>query len=114
MSPFRYRDDDSSSTSTIVGALLGAVAGFALGMVVADRVGGFSGLRSKFRRRAEAAQPHLRAAHGVADDYDDEFEVIEEDELETEGAYDEGVEQRMLDAFRNDPSISDRAVKNSP
>jgi len=110
MSPFRYRDDDSSSTSTIVGALLGAVAGFALGMVVADRVGGFSGLRSKFRRRAEAAQPHLRAAHGVADDYDDEFEDIEEDELETEGPYDEGLEQRVLEAFRNDPILAERAV----
>ena len=108
MSPLRYRDDDSSSTGTVLGILAGAVAGFAVGMIVAQRVGGFSGLRSKIRRRAGAATPHedtMRGRYAEADDFDD----IEDDELESEG-YDSGLEDRVLEAFRNDPILSERAI----
>jgi len=107
MSPLRYRDDESSSTSTVLGILAGAVAGFTVGMLVAQRVGGFSGLKAKIRRRTTAAMP-AEAMHGryaEADDFDD----IEEDELETE-AYDAGLEDRVLEAFRNDPILSERAI----
>ena len=44
-------DDESSVTGTVTSVLLGAVAGFAVGMLVAQRVGGFSGLADKVRRR---------------------------------------------------------------
>jgi len=107
MSPLRFRDDESSSTSTVLGIVAGAVAGFAVGMLVAQRVGGFSGLRSKLRRRA-ATGTHdeaIRGRYAEADDFDD----IEEDELETE-AYDSGLEDRVLEAFRNDPILSERAI----
>jgi len=109
MSRFRHRDDESSSTAIVVGAVVGAVAGFAAGMLVAQRVGGFSGLTSKIRRRRGAShdEAHTRA-HGVADD-DDEFEDVEEDEVEGEG-YDETLEERVLEAFRNDPILSERAI----
>jgi hypothetical protein len=41
----RFEDDDDSSLGgTITTALIGAVAGFAVGMLVAQRVGGFGGL----------------------------------------------------------------------
>lgn len=107
MSPLRYRDDDSSSTGTVLGVLAGAVAGFALGMVVAQRVGGFSGLKSKLRRRTAAASHDeaMRGRYAEADDFDD----VEEDELESE-AYDAGLEDRVLEAFRNDPILSERAI----
>jgi osmotically-inducible protein OsmY len=109
MSRFRHRDDESSSTAIVVGAVVGAVAGFAAGMLVAQRVGGFSGLKSKLRRRRGAAQDEARTgAHGVAED-EDEFEDVEEDEVEGE-SYDETLEERVLEAFRNDPILCERAI----
>jgi hypothetical protein len=116
MSRFRYRDDDSSNRNAILGALAGAVAGFAVGMFVADRFGGFSGLRSRLRRQKEIALRH-QFGHGVADEIDDEvdaevddgFEDIEEDEIESD-EYGESLEERVLEAFRNDPLLSERAI----
>jgi len=103
MSPFRYRDDESS-TGTIVGVLVGALAGFAAGMFVAQRVGGFSGLTSKIRKRAGVRFGAAEAAELE----DEELDEYEEDELESE--YDESLEERVLEAFRNDPILSERAV----
>jgi hypothetical protein len=105
MSPFRYRDEESSSTTTVLGVLAGAVAGFAVGMLVAQRVGGFGGLKSKLRRTRAAERFRGYATASDAD----EFEDVEEDELETED-YDEGLEERVLEAFRNDPTLSERAI----
>ena len=104
MSPFRYRDEDSS-TGTIVGVLVGALAGFAAGMFVAQRVGGFSGLTERLRRRG-AGPSALAGAHDVAEDDLDEYE---EDDLEPD-QYDESLEERVLEAFRNDPVLSERAI----
>src|SRR5262245_17319738 len=78
MSRFRYRDDDSY-TSTVLGVLVGALAGFAAGMVVAQRVGGFAGIRDRLRRRGTTRDERLHEAHGVAEDVDEEeFEDIED------------------------------------
>ncbi|HSQ32943.1 MAG TPA: BON domain-containing protein [Gemmatimonadaceae bacterium] len=108
MSRFRYRDDESSSAGIIIGAVAGALAGFAAGMLVAQRVGGFSGLGAKIRRRSAAFRDeHFHGAHEVSDD--DELEEFEEDELES-GEYDESLEERVLEAFRNDPVLSERAI----
>jgi len=106
MSPFRYRDDESSSTGTVLGVFVGAVAGFAVGMLVAQKVGGFSGLRSKIRRRRGAP---AEAVHGRYDVDEEEFEDIEDDDFEA-GEYDESLEERVLEAFRNDPVLSERAI----
>jgi hypothetical protein len=107
MSPFRYRDDDSSSTGTVLGVLVGAVAGFAVGMLVAQRVGGFSGLTSRIRRRAGEVRERLHSREAIGED--EEFEDVEEDEFESED-YDESLETRVLEAFRNDPILSERAI----
>src|SRR5665213_782696 len=109
MSPFRYRDEESSSTGTILGVLLGAVAGFAVGMVVAQRVGGFSGLSKKLRRSAKAVAGNGAQPPQLHADEGDDFDDIEDDTIETE-AYDEELEDRVLEAFRNDPILSERAV----
>jgi hypothetical protein len=108
MSPLRFREDDeSSSTTTVLGVLVGAVAGFAVGMYVAQRVGGFSGLTSKLRRRADGIIEARRGRHDLEDE--DELEEFEEDELEP-GAEDAELEERVLEAFRNDPILCERAV----
>ena len=105
MSPFRYRDDESS-TGTIVGVLVGALAGFAAGMFVAQRVGGFGGLTSRIRARAGG-----RFGLGPAEEsVEQDLEEYDEDEIESEGEDDESLEERVLEAFRNDPILSERAV----
>jgi hypothetical protein len=109
MSPFRYRDEEeSSSTGTVLGVLAGAVAGFAVGMLVAQRVGGISGLTSKLRRRGSATEAALRGPYNAAEAAED-FEDIEDDEFEPLDA-DAGLEERVLEAFRNDPILAERAV----
>jgi hypothetical protein len=111
MSRFRFRDEEeSSSTNTVLGILAGAVAGFAIGVFVAQRVGGIDGLTSRLRRRRGAEAAHdesLRGHYAAAEG--DEFGDIEEDELEAE-AYDAGLEDRVLEAFRNDPILAERAI----
>ena len=68
MSYLRFQDDDDSSVAgTVTSVLLGAVAGFAVGMLVAQRVGGFSGLAQKVRRRGVTESADV-ASPAVADD----------------------------------------------
>lgn len=107
MSPLRFREDESSSTTTVLGVLVGAVAGFAVGMYVAQRVGGFSGLTSKLRRRADSAIDARRRPRELEDE--DDLDEFEEDELEPD-AEDEELEERVLEAFRNDPILAERAI----
>ena len=94
MSPLRYRDDDSH-TSGLLYLAAGAVLGLAAGLVVADRFGGFSALTSKLRDRV---------ARYRDDDLDDDERDAEID------ADDEALEERVLEAFRNDPLLSERAI----
>ena len=110
MSYLRFQDEEESSVGgTVASVLLGAVAGFAVGMLFAQRVGGFSGLASRVRRGLPDAVSELAGGQPVAaDDYPD-YDDYEDDELATG---DEGseLEERVLEAFRNDPILSERAV----
>jgi len=133
MSPFRYRDDDSSTGSTVTGVLLGAIAGFAVGMYVAQRVGGFSGITQRFRSRLQGAEDSAgRQYDAGVDEIEEASETdavglytavganddIIEGELEDEDfngmdATNDGVptlEERVLEAFNNDPVLAERAV----
>jgi hypothetical protein len=95
MSPLRYRDDDSG-TSGLLYLAAGAVLGLAAGLVVSDRFGGFSALTAKLRDRVS----RLR---------DDDEEV--DDDVESEmDEDDQELEERVLEAFRNDPTLSERAI----
>jgi hypothetical protein len=131
MSPYRYRDDDSSTGTTIMTVLLGAVAGFAVGMYVAQRSGGFRGLTERFTKGGAVGEgEHRQRHHGLASE---QFEFESEDEIEDEdeGAYagsvddedfngmddtgDTGdgvplLEERVLEAFNNDPILAERAI----
>ena len=92
MSPLRYRDDDTTSSGLMYLAA-GAVLGLAAGLVVADRFGGFSSLTARLRER-------VGRLRDVDDDHYDS-EIDEEDEA---------LEERVLEAFRNDPTLSERAI----
>src|SRR5688572_23705306 len=101
MSPLRYRDEESSTPAMLYLAT-GAVLGLATGMFVAQKFGGFSAITSRLRER-------FGGEDGFASALDDE----EEDELEEgdeRGAADETLEERVLEAFRNDPILSERAI----
>ncbi len=108
MSYLRFRDeDDSNVAGTVTSVLLGALAGFAVGMFVAQKVGGLSGLANTVRRRGKAA---VGATDGppVADDFADFDEDFDDEIEDMEGA--EGLEERVLEAFRNDPILCERAI----
>jgi len=74
MRPIRFRDDESSTGTTIATVLLGAVAGFAVGMYVAQRVGGFSGLSSRLKRGLKTAGDSASRTFDFAGDAFDEIE----------------------------------------
>jgi hypothetical protein len=104
MSPFRYEDRDSPATGLFTLAI-GALAGLAVGVVVAQRFGGLAGISARLRS-------HL--GHTIAGEDEDDYGIddYESDELD-DTADDEGesmLEERVLEAFRNDPILSERAV----
>ena len=112
MTTFRYRDRGSSKAGLFFTVLGGALAGFAVGVLVAQKAGGFSGIVDRLRSRREDAED-------VEEEYEEEYG--EEDELAEEGddfaaeepdAGDEAyeLEERVLEAFRNDPILSERAI----
>ncbi|MEP7002593.1 MAG: BON domain-containing protein [bacterium] len=110
MSYLRFRDEDESSIAgSVAPVVLGALAGFAVGMLVAQRVGGFRGLAEKVRRRGKAADAAENASGpAVADDFAD-YEEFEDDEIE-ETSEASGLEEHVLEAFRNDPILAERAL----
>jgi hypothetical protein len=119
---------------------LGAAAGLALGMVLADRTGGVKGLKAKIRRRRRERAQQLDAEAGyaptstveasiaMAEDYaalydeaPGESELAEEDdstEAPMDAAADDlaitsddiDLEGRVLEAFRNDPILRGRPI----
>ena len=101
---FRYEDKESSGPGLLTLAI-GAVAGLAVGVVMAQRFGGLAGISARLRERL--GEGRLEAAD---DEYD--IEEYDSDELEEsdEDSEDMMLEERVLEAFRNDPILSERAV----
>ena len=109
MSYLRFRDEDESSIAgTIAPVVLGALAGFAVGMIVAQRVGGFKGLADAVRRRGSPEEALASETPAVADDFGDYVEY-EDDEIEEQNES-PGLEEHVLEAFRNDPILAERAI----
>jgi hypothetical protein len=121
MPPFRYRHDSSTGT-TIASVLFGAIAGFAVGMYVAQRVGGFSGLTARFRRHGQedtAGREDLPVGEydEIEDEIEDEAEIgatsSADEDFNGMDAVDEDIpllEERVLEAFNNDPILAERAI----
>lgn len=101
----RYRDADTTSSGALFLAI-GALAGLAVGVVVAQRLGGLAGLATRVRSRLQ------RAGEEDAEGYTGyEYEAEESyDDLEEDLSPEEELEERVLEAFRNDPILSERAV----
>ncbi|HLE56492.1 MAG TPA: BON domain-containing protein, partial [Rhodothermia bacterium] len=103
MSPFRYHDEESTATGALYIAL-GALAGFAAGVVVAQHYGGVSGLSDRIREKLGRAQ-----AGDTIDEDTGDYETLDDDhERPLEPT--EELEERVLEAFRNDPILSERAI----
>jgi BON domain-containing protein len=126
MSPFRYRDEppyiyaeeeDETSSRSALYIAIGAAAGFAAGVLMAERFGGFKGLTDRIK--------DTFGAGGAGEEEEDfDYEGLDEDEFDPDFDEDdedlkpskaslngvEELEERVLEAFRNDPILSERAI----
>jgi hypothetical protein len=115
MSEYLFEEEQEESGSG--GALflvLGALAGFAAGVYVAEQYGGFRGLTDKIREKLGRETDEDDLLTGLDDDDDDADDRLdasgyEDDDEEVMSATDE-LEERVLEAFRNDPILSERAI----
>ncbi len=121
MASFRFRGRRQARSRTLLLVALGAIGGLALGVVLADRTGGVEGLTSRVRnarhrRRAdiddaESVEPGSDPAEECApDDVDNEtadpvelFDALADPD-------DAEIEARVLEVFRNDPTLRGRAI----
>jgi hypothetical protein len=116
MKRIRLHDDEPSVGSIAAGVTLGALAGFVVGIVVAQRVGGLSGITSRIREgldtlihRGQDEIESLAGAEEEDEDYEDEYDDgAEVDERALDG--DSALEERVLRAFRRDAILSERAI----
>jgi hyperosmotically inducible periplasmic protein len=123
MSPFRFRneppyiyqeEEGESSSRNAIFIAIGAAAGFAAGVLMAERFGGFKGLTDRikdtFGGGTEGAEKEEFDYEGLDED---EFDPDLDDDLDApkaslNGA--EALEERVLEAFKNDPTLSERAI----
>jgi len=109
MPHLRYRDDSRSRGALFLA--IGALAGLAVGVLLAQRVGGLSALGSRLRDRIRRGADDLASARlGAHGDGDYESEAEYDDELDYELSAEEELEERVLETFRNDPVLSERAI----
>ena len=101
---YRYRDEESRR-GTFFSVVVGALAGFAVGVLVVQRMGGIKGVRNRLSRGQRLERDsEMYGAHGAeVGDYYDVDEIVD-DERDTE------LEDRVLEAFRNDPTMSERGI----
>lgn len=128
MAPFRYHDEDSTSQGMLY-LLAGAVAGFAAGVVVAQRSGALRELPGKIRDLFAGDDAEELLGDEDFEAYeDDEFDLQEEadrsryaetgvgiasasddyDEFDVDGSME--LEERVLEAFSNDPILQERPI----
>lgn len=97
MAPFRYRDEGESLGGALAKIGVGVAAGFVVGVIMAQKVGGIAGLSSRLRDKIAGMRgddmDHYRVARGQSDD-----------------EFDAALEERVLEAFRNDPILSERGI----
>ncbi len=103
MPHIRFRDDDSPSRGTLL-VVAGALAGLAAGVLITQRVGGLSALGARVRQRFQQAEHEFQQLAGY--DYGSEGY----DDLDEDLTPEEELEERVLEAFRNDPVLGERAV----
>lgn len=129
MARLRFRDRSSSPGGMLALVALGAVAGLALGVVLAESTGGVEGIKRRVRdvRRRHLGPVHEEYGDGprppdyseaYAEEYDDYFDddAFSDDEDAEDRAYasfsdaESELEARVLEAFRHDPILKDQAI----
>lgn len=130
MARLRFRDRSSRSSGMLALVALGAVAGLALGVVLAESTGGVEGLKRRVRdlTRGRLGGDHDEYGDGprppeyseaYAEEYDDFFDddeaFLDDDESEDRAseAFSDAeteLEARVLEAFRNDPILKEQAI----
>lgn len=112
MSPIRFRDEEPSLGSVLASLAVGALAGFAVGVITAQKVGGISGIASRLRRRLaeydEESEAYVRAHH---EDYEEDELEDEEEEAEEAFGAEADIEERVLEAFEEDAVLGERAIE---
>lgn len=106
---FRYREEPSYSEGMLFLAV-GAMAGVAAGVVLAQKYGGLGALTSRIRERFGSEPSTYDYAGGQ---YENEEEEYDDDELELDDeelSPTEELEERVLEAYHNDPVLSERAI----
>jgi hypothetical protein len=112
MSRFNFREEESDSNSALYIAI-GALAGFAAGVLVAEQFGGFRALTGRIREKF-GGESKLDEDYEEADDLDNDLD--EDDVDDYSAAYvapikgSDELEERVLEAYRNDPILSERAI----
>jgi hypothetical protein len=112
MSRFSFREEESDSNSALYIAI-GALAGFAAGVLVAEQFGGFRALTGRIREKF-GGDGDLDEDYEGADDLDTDLD--EDDVDDYSAAYvapikgSDELEERVLEAYRNDPILSERAI----
>jgi BON domain len=108
---FGLGHDEAESGIGFVALAAGVVVGLAAGAYLADRLGGVAGIAERLRGVRAAGRRTYRAGTGHAasgraghDGYD---EIIDESEFHSADAE---LEERVLEAFNNDPTLAERAV----
>lgn len=103
---FRYRDERTRPSEGVILLAVGAAIGIAAGVAVAQKFGGFSALATRLRERlGESTEEEF-----VAEDYEEYEEEDEDEEGDEELSPLEELEERVLEAYHNDPILSERAI----
>ncbi len=112
MARLRFRGRRQAKSGMMMLVALGAVTGVALGVVLAERTGGLDGLKSRVRelrrRRIHTDDPESMRLLPTAQAEDAEPEALLSSG--STGPDDEELEARVLEAFRNDPTLRGRAI----
>ncbi len=103
---FRYREE-RSRTEGLLFLAVGAIAGIAAGAVIAQKFGGFNAITERLRGRfAGEEEEGGDEEYEGAEYYEDDEGEDDEEELTPM----EQLEERVLEAYHNDPILSERAI----
>jgi hypothetical protein len=120
MKRIRLQDDEPSIGGIAAGVTLGALAGFVVGIVVAQKVGGLAGLSASIRERFDTLTHRGDDTESLADEdyegsdageeYEDDGQRYDRDDFDSDSEGDEALEEGVLRAFRRDAVLSERAI----
>jgi hypothetical protein len=113
----RHRDDADSSGHNLVLGLAAALAGIAIGVLIAHRMGGLKGIKARFRKRfgrggggVDLERLREFADEAFADEDDLGEDLLDTLEHEAHDAAAAALEERVLAVFISDEVFRERPV----